>query len=170
MGSSERRTTLEQNPPPAKAIMDSIVYYSIVPAVFISSLLAYSLSRSLRPSGVENVVGPPSASWIFGHMRELLLPPQYGDYEFAWQKRYGPVYRLKGCLGQDRLMVSDPVALQYVLHSPMFFRGPVLERVIDLVFGSMSVFAATGGEHRRLRTALNVGFTASAVRGYQPIF
>jgi hypothetical protein len=26
------------------------------------------------------------------------------------------------------------------------------------------------GEHRRLRSALNVGFTAAAVRGYEPVF
>jgi hypothetical protein len=34
-----------------------------------------------------------------GHMLQLLLPRTYGDYEFKWQKLYGPVYRLRGCFG-----------------------------------------------------------------------
>ena len=36
-------------------------------------------------------------------MLQLLLSPQYGDYEFNWQKMYGPIYRLKGCLGVSTL-------------------------------------------------------------------
>ncbi|KAF7372473.1 hypothetical protein MVEN_00108900 [Mycena venus] len=28
-----------------------------------------------------------------------MLPPQYGDHEFQWQKTYGSVYRIKGCFG-----------------------------------------------------------------------
>jgi hypothetical protein len=32
-------------------------------------------------------------------MLQLLLPSTYGEYEFRWQKLYGPFYRLKGCFG-----------------------------------------------------------------------
>ncbi|KAJ6554167.1 cytochrome P450 [Mycena capillaripes] len=103
-------------------------------------------------------------------MRELCLSPQYGDHEFSWQKLYGAVYRLKGCFGQDRLMVSDPGALQYILNSPIFCKAPVLEGLTHLLFGGKSVIAARGDEHRRLRSALNVGFTAAAVRNYEPVF
>lgn len=28
-----------------------------------------------------------------------MLSDNYGDREFEWQKEYGPVYRIKGCLG-----------------------------------------------------------------------
>jgi hypothetical protein len=73
-----------------------------------------------------------------GNMQQLLLSSTYGEYEFRWQKLYGPVYRLKGCFElvrlhrtfsllipsqQDRLMVSDPVSLQYILNSTHFIRA-----------------------------------------------
>ncbi|KAJ6571230.1 cytochrome P450 [Mycena capillaripes] len=148
--------------------MDPFVPYATALAVFISTLVAYLVLQ--RHSTVRNIVGPPCSSWIFGHMRELLLSPQYGDHEFSWQQLYGPIYRLKGCFGQDRLMVSDPGALQYILNSPTFCRAPVLDGLIKLAFGGKSVIAARGDEHRRLRSALNVGFTAAAVRNYEPVF
>ncbi|KAJ6571206.1 cytochrome P450 [Mycena capillaripes] len=103
-----------------------------------------------------------------GHMRELLISPQYGHYEFSWQKSYGPVYRVKGCFGQDRLMISDPGALQNILNSPIFSRAPIFDGTISLLAGGKSVIARS--EHRRLRSALNVGFTAAAVRNYEPVF
>ncbi|KAF7354135.1 Cytochrome P450 [Mycena venus] len=105
-----------------------------------------------RQNTLRHVAGPPSPSWIFGHILQLILPPQYGDYEFRWQDKFGPVYRIKGCFGEDRLLVADPAALQYILNSPNFERG------------------GAGKEHRRMRAALNFGFSAAAVRRYQAVF
>ncbi|KAJ6562234.1 cytochrome P450 [Mycena capillaripes] len=121
-------------------------------------------------STIQHIPGPQSPSWIFGHMLQLLLPPQYGDYEFAWQKLYGSVYRLKGCFGQDRLIISDPLALQYILNSAHFGHGPTLENAVHLLFDENCLMAATGETHKRYRAAMNVGFTAAAVRNYQPVF
>ncbi|KAJ7927011.1 cytochrome P450, partial [Mycena leptocephala] len=118
---------------------------------------------------IRHVPGPPSPSWIFGNMRQLLLPSKYGEYEFGWQKLYGPVYRLKGCFGQDRLMVSDPVSLQYILNSPHFTFGPTLEDIIYLSLGKRNVMLANDHDHKRLRAALNVGFTAAAIRNKLPV-
>ncbi|KAJ7097407.1 cytochrome P450 [Mycena epipterygia] len=102
-------------------------------------------------------------------MLQLLLSPVYGMHEFKWQKLYGPTYRLKGCFSQDRLMVSDPISLQYIVNSPYFELAPLLENMMNLVYGRKCVLGLKGEPHRRLRAALNVGFTASAVRTYQPI-
>ncbi|KAJ7206615.1 cytochrome P450 [Mycena pura] len=55
-----------------------------------------------RRSTIRTIVGPPSPSWIFGNMLQLLISPEYGDYEFNWGKMYGPVYRIKGCLGNTQ--------------------------------------------------------------------
>ncbi|KAJ6548578.1 cytochrome P450, partial [Mycena capillaripes] len=123
-----------------------------------------------RRSTVRNIRGPPSQSWIFGNMRELVLPPSYGDNEFAWQKLYGTVYRLKGCFGQDRLMVSDAGALQYILNSPHFALSYTLQNMVGLLFGHQSLEAIRADIHKRLRNEFNIGFTAAAVRSYQPIF
>ncbi|KAJ7764306.1 cytochrome P450 [Mycena metata] len=103
-------------------------------------------------------------------MRQLILSSPYGAHEFKWLDVYGTVYALKGCFGQDRLMVADPHALQHNLNSPKFGRAPILDNTASLLFGEGSVITASGSEHRRLRSALNVGFTAAAVRGYEPVF
>ncbi|KAJ6473338.1 cytochrome P450 [Mycena vitilis] len=125
----------------------------------------------LRPqSTIRNIPGPPSPSWLLGHMVQLKLTPSYGDYEFEWQKVYGSVYRLMGCCGQERLIISDPVALNYILNSPSFGLGPGFEVAVHWVHGEKSVVAVKEGAHKRLRAALNTGFTAAAVRRYMPIF
>ncbi|KAK7008395.1 cytochrome P450 [Favolaschia claudopus] len=90
----------------------------------------------------------------------ILTTPVYGEYEFKWLRKYGAVYRVKGCFGEDRLMISDPAALQVILNGRQYYKmGP-----------SPRQFGALEEEHKRLRTALNSGFSAPAVRTYMPIF
>ncbi|KAJ7895388.1 cytochrome P450 [Mycena leptocephala] len=130
-----------------------------------------------RQNTLRHVAGPPSPSWIFGHILQLILPPQYGDYEFRWQETFGSLYRIKGCLGQDRLLVADPLALQYVLNSPTFERGGVTDVLLKLWFAEKAMITLQGKfclsfrrDHRRMRAALNFGFSAAAVRSYQAVF
>ncbi|KAJ6569248.1 cytochrome P450 [Mycena capillaripes] len=136
----------------------------------VSFVLVAVVYLALRPrSTIRNIRGPPSPSWIFGHMLQLWLSPCYGDHEFTWLK-YGSVYRINGCFGENRLMVSDPQALHHILHSSNFGKSPFNEGMTRLVCGDKSVIAVKGDEHRRLRAALNIGFTAAAVRKYMPVF
>ncbi|KAJ7768869.1 cytochrome P450 [Mycena metata] len=132
-------------------------------------VLIYLIFRRRR-STIHNIPGPPSPSWTFGHMLQLFLPAEYGAHEFNWQKLYGPVYRLKGCFGQDRLMVSDPLALQHVLNSNHFEHGPSIDNAVSLLFEEKCVMAAKGETHKRLRAAMHIGFTASAARECLPLF
>ncbi|KAJ7764225.1 cytochrome P450 [Mycena metata] len=157
---------------------------AIVAASLLPLLLAYVVFR--RPGTIRKIQGPPSPSWIFGNTLQLLLSAQYGEHEFAWQKLYGAVYRLKNCFGEERLMVSDPAALHYIVNSSHFEHAPTLENLIYLLYGLKSLVSVPGTfcahespytqslsiaeEHKSLRAALNVGFTAAAVRGYQSIF
>ncbi|KAJ7751106.1 cytochrome P450 [Mycena metata] len=139
-----------------------------VAAAVLPLLLAYLVFR--RPSTIRNIPGPPSPSWIFGNTVQLLLPAQYGEHEFNWQKSYGPVYRLKNCFGQDRLMVADPAALNYMLNTPHFKFSPIFENQIHLLYPPKSLATVSEDVHKSLRAALNVGFTAAAVRSYHSIF
>ncbi|KAJ7804509.1 cytochrome P450 [Mycena olivaceomarginata] len=140
-------------------------------AIAFAALISVTVHLLFRQrSSIRQIVGPPSPSWLFGHTLQLRLSPQYGDHEFQWLKQFGSVYRLKTCFGQDQLMVADPLALQYILNGSAFERSGMLNVMVDLIFGEKSVVASKGNEHRRLRAALNVGFTATAVRRYQPIF
>ncbi|KAJ7806801.1 cytochrome P450 [Mycena olivaceomarginata] len=146
----------------------SAAHYGIAIFGLISLLVVYRGLR--RNSAIRQLNGPPSPSWLFGNMAQLMLPP-YGRYEFDWQKIYGPVYRFKGCFGQDRLMISDPVALHYILNSPQFKLGPVPENLVHLLYPKGSIMSVDREEdHKRIRAVLGVGFTAAAIRNYIPIF
>ncbi|KAJ7189415.1 cytochrome P450 [Mycena pura] len=138
-------------------------------AVAVTVYIAASVFT--RKASFRAVPGPPSPSWIFGNMVQLWTSSPYGKYEFAWLKQYGNVYRLKGCFGQNCLMVSDPHAVQHVLNNVDTFRNsPLFEWAIYALDGPKGVQYVRGEEHRRLRTALNVAFTAGAVREYQELF
>jgi len=68
-------------------------------------------------------------------------------------------------------MISDPVALQYIMNNPHQFKlSPNLESAFHFVHGEKSVVCVTGKDHKRLRAALNVGFNAAAVRSRIPVF
>ncbi|KAJ7455721.1 cytochrome P450 [Mycena latifolia] len=133
--------------------------------------LGLRLMRSrFQSNPIAAVRGPPSPSWLYGNMVQLSLAENYGDHEFQWQKQYGPLYRIKGCLGQDRLVVSDPQALKYILNNPTLIRSPGNSKTFHLLFGKQSVFVIEGDEHRRLRAAMSTGFSGSSVRTFLPIF
>ncbi|KAF7336324.1 Cytochrome P450 [Mycena venus] len=124
------------------------ITYSSFARVCLAMLVVLALYRMSHPrSIVAKVPGPPSPSWIFGHMLQLLLPPQYGSYEFQWQKVYGPVYRIKGCFGQERLVVSDPLALQCIFNPETFDHAPALEKVGYLIQGPLSLSYLKGKDH-----------------------
>ncbi|KAF7356164.1 Cytochrome P450 [Mycena venus] len=148
--------------------MDHTIQYGTAAAGLISILVVYLALRRRRT--VRSIPGPASPSWLFGNMLQLYLSPTYGNYEFDWQRIYGPFYRIKGCFGQDRLMISDPVSLQYILNSPHFKFGPTLENAIHLLYGIDSIIGVKEEDHKRIRAALNIGFTAAAVRNYIPVF
>ncbi|KAF7355997.1 Cytochrome P450 [Mycena venus] len=143
---------------------------------------------------IRKIVGPPSPSWIFGHMLQLTLPRRFGagfgEFEFKWLKLYGPVYRIKACFGQDRLMIADPVALQYIFNSPDFEKGPTRDMLLHLMNGDLSLSCVKGkiippsntwqnvlnhlynigDTHKRFRAAMNNKFNAPIVRRYQSVF
>ncbi|KAJ7726387.1 cytochrome P450 [Mycena metata] len=137
-----------------------------------STLFLVFLWARRRPSGsiFANLPGPPSPSWVYGNMLQLLLAENYGDHEFQWHKRYGDLYRLKGFFGEERLVVSDPQALKHILNDPTFTRPPSNFQLSSLIFGQNSVWVAQGEDHRRLRAAMSAGFSGRGVRTLLPIF
>ncbi|KAF7375594.1 Cytochrome P450 [Mycena sanguinolenta] len=146
--------------------MENALRYA-APVVVVVLILCLRLRRR---SAIQDLAGPPSPSWIFGHIRQLLLCPRYGAHEFNWLNSYGPVYALKGCFGQDRLMVADAVAMQYILNSPNFQRASTEDNPRKLVFSEKGLVVLRGSDHRRIRSALSIGFTAAAVRSYHAVF
>ncbi|KAJ7658476.1 cytochrome P450 [Mycena olivaceomarginata] len=135
----------------------------------VALLVGYWVVR--QRSSISHIRGPPSPSWIFGAPKTFIpLSSSYGDYEFKWFKIYGPVYRLKGCFGQNHLMVSDLLACQHILKSPLFALSPTAENILRLAVGDGTILGMRGKSHQRLRNGFNPGFTATAARSFQPIF
>ncbi|KAJ7194666.1 cytochrome P450 [Mycena pura] len=142
---------------------------SFLMVTFLAAGALFVASRA-KPSPVAKIPGPSSPSWIFGNLLQLVFPRIYGEFEFEWQKTYGPVYRIKGVFGEDRLMVSDPVALQRITNDRSFIRVASQRKMGQLVFGEGSVFCIEGEQHRRLRAALSPAFSPAVVRSFSPIF
>ncbi|KAJ7199939.1 cytochrome P450 [Mycena pura] len=157
------------SPTPSDTAMNYLLAFTslaVAVTLYIAARVLCTRNVSFRA-----VPGPPSPSWIFGNMLQLWMSSPYGKYEFAWLNQYGNVYRLKGCFGGDCLMVSDPRAVQHILNNvDTFRRSPRLDKLLYALDGPRGVQCVQGEEHRRLRTALNVAFTASAVRQYQELF
>ncbi|KAK6988619.1 cytochrome P450 [Favolaschia claudopus] len=142
-----------------------------IPLILVILCLAVQWVMSLcRSDMVHKIPGPSSLSWVFGNMRELLLTSTYGEYEFRWLRQYGAVYRIQGCFGETRLMVSDPAAMHWIVTSGHFTLGPSTANTFRLLFQTGSLVLTDNHEHKRLRTAFNPGFSAAAVRKYLPIF
>nr|GAT48038.1 cytochrome P450 [Mycena chlorophos] len=156
-------------------------------AIFGAGLVACLALRAFRrKTVVQDINGPPAESWLYGarpsknhislstppgNMLQLMFPPSFGSYDFLWQERYGLLYRFKGCFGENRLMVSDSTALQHILHNPtLFMHGPIIDNAAHLLEGSKSIVTIHDPiQHKRVRSVLNIGFTAGVIRGYEPL-
>lgn len=51
-----------------------------------------------------------------GNLPEL-FQSQAAVPDFKWQRQFGDIVRIKGALGEDRLFVSDPKAMQYIFQT-----------------------------------------------------
>ncbi|KAJ7315704.1 hypothetical protein DFH08DRAFT_820275 [Mycena albidolilacea] len=145
-----------------------------------------------------------------GHMLQLTLPrhfgASFGEFEFDWLKLYGPAYWIKACFGvswlhrrplpylvasqQDRLIIADPVALQYIFNISNFEKGSTRNMILHLMNGNFSLRCVKGkiiptnntwqnvlnhlynmgDTHKRFCAAMNNKFNAPIVRRYQSVF
>ncbi|KAJ7477997.1 cytochrome P450 [Mycena galericulata] len=102
-------------------------------------------------------------------MPQLLLSGQYGEHEFQWQEMYGQVYSIKGCFGQTRLIISDPLTIKYILNNDVFVCGPSLEKATNAVWGRNNVLVLRGHPHRHLRNIMNPSFSSNNIRELLPV-
>ncbi|KAI9441397.1 cytochrome P450 [Lactarius indigo] len=97
---------------------------------------------------------------------------QVGDYDVKWQERYGMVTRIKAPLGNDRLWISDPKAIQYVLQTARYnFVKPYAARFALNAATGPGVNGAEGGDsHYRQRRILLPAFGSLESRAQIPVF
>jgi hypothetical protein len=71
--------------------------------LFALAFLIWTARRRVSHNILNTIPGPKAPSWIYGNIPQYLLSEEYGQHEFQWQEKYGPVYLIKGCLGASSL-------------------------------------------------------------------
>lgn len=94
-----------------------------------------------------------------------------GDKQMEWSNEFGGAVVYKGLLGNERLLLSDPKALMYVLQTRCYqFPKPTGARsALSNLLGE-GVLTTEGDVHKRQRKIVNPTFTQAAVRDFLPLF
>ncbi|KAJ2931308.1 hypothetical protein H1R20_g5845, partial [Candolleomyces eurysporus] len=103
-----------------------------------------------------------------GNLCEI-FQSQAGVPDFKYQELYGDVVRVHGLFGEHRLMISDPKALQYIIHTSGYAFPKWPERTeISRVLMGRGLLWADGDIHKRQRKVMLPGFGES--KSFVPIF
>ncbi|PBK80315.1 cytochrome P450 [Armillaria gallica] len=141
-----------------------------LPLLLVALTVIYVLYKRLTRVSISDIPGPESKSFLFGNITEL-LQAQAGEVDFKWQKLYGDVVRVRAPLGEDRLLISDPKAIQYVYHTSSYaFPKPQSRRQISGMMFGRGVGNVDGQDHVRQRKVMNPAFGFPEAKSYIPIF
>ncbi|KAL0060341.1 hypothetical protein AAF712_012846 [Marasmius tenuissimus] len=105
-----------------------------------------------------------------GNMADLMFTENYGDNEFQWQKMYGMTYRIKGCMGEDRLFSSDPLVFKTIFNNKIFDKHQWHLNTAGMLFGENSLFAVRHGTHSQLRSVFNPAFSPGKIEQLVQVF
>ncbi|KIY65482.1 cytochrome P450 [Cylindrobasidium torrendii FP15055 ss-10] len=127
-----------------------------------------------RPAKLSRYVpGPPSPSWVAGHIVDIWRnQKQSGDLEFSWFRKYGATIKIKGTFGTDILMTSDPKALQHIIHTSNYRFQKSEEIIVSVLRPSTGngILSVQGTTHQRHRKVFSPTFAETQVRGFLPLF
>ncbi|KAK0194879.1 cytochrome P450 [Armillaria mellea] len=130
----------------------------------------YLVYKRLRRASIANVPGPQWKSWVYGNIPEL-FKGQAGEMDFKWQSQYGDVVRIRAALGEDRLLVSDPKALQYIYQTSGYkFIKPPGRKELSRLFNGTGILFVEGEDRKRHRKVLLPGFGGPEAKFYVPVF
>ncbi|PBK95281.1 cytochrome P450 [Armillaria gallica] len=131
----------------------------------------YVVYKRLKRISIANVPGPQWKSWVYGNLPEL-LKGEAGEMDFKWQSQYGDVVRIRAAFGEDRLLVSDPKALQYIYQTSgyKFMKPPGSGKEFSRLATGTSIFFVEGDDHKRHRKVLLPGFGGPEAKFYVPVF
>ncbi|KAH9941518.1 cytochrome P450 [Amylocystis lapponica] len=141
----------------------------LLPAV-VAAIIGSWYWRRRGKASIAYIPGPESPSFMLGNFAEFY---QYGvgEHEFRWQEEFGPVYRIKSLLGEDRLVIADPKALQHIYQTAnTLWLKPTVRREFSRMFLGRGIAWAQGDDHKRHRKVLTPAFGNIESRGMMPIF
>ncbi|PBK91916.1 cytochrome P450 [Armillaria gallica] len=145
---------------------------SLLSVAFASIFAAALLRWWFKRVSVKYIDGPPSASYWLGHELVLRSQDEFGGLETKWRRKYGTVYRIGGCFGQDLLVISDPKALEHIFHtSHPYPKTSDTDFIFGLILGGTGgLLVAKNEDHHRQRKILNPAFSSTNLRNSQVIF
>ncbi|KAI5899073.1 cytochrome P450 [Schizophyllum commune H4-8] len=135
----------------------------IVLTVAAVSLVRYALGMWRKRRLLRHVPGPSSNSLLLGNLPELLRSPA-AEMEFDWQERYGGVVKYNGAFGEQLLMISDPVAAQYVVQTSGYsFIRPSDRKEVSRQLLGKGILTVEGHDHKRHRRIMVPGLSSVEV-------
>ncbi|KAJ7753348.1 cytochrome P450 [Mycena maculata] len=145
-------------------------------SITIGIAIAFCLAVALwyiksAPRWLNDVPGPRSGSWLFGHQLEINRQNDVGELDFAWNRQYGGAWRIDDCFGGELLMVADPKAIHHILHVQGYGYPKTRQskQFVALAFGR-GVSWAADETHVRHRKVLGPAFNAQPIRAFLPVF
>ncbi|KAK0505319.1 cytochrome P450 [Armillaria luteobubalina] len=149
-----------------------VLIMSLQPCLLSACLFSavYLIYKRLKRISIANVPGPQWKSWVYGNLPEL-FKGQAGEMDFKWQSQYGDVVRIRAALGEDRLLISDPKALQYIYQTSGYkFIRPPGRKELSRLFNGTGILFVEGEDHKRHRKVLLPGFGGPEAKFYVPVF
>ncbi|KAJ3807307.1 cytochrome P450 [Lentinula aff. lateritia] len=132
--------------------------------------IVYAVYRASRRTVLDDIPGPVSKSFLLGNLGEL-MQNQAGVTEFSWQETYGDVVKFKASFGMDRLLISDPKALQHILMTSGYRWRKYRERKeLSRLTSGKGLLWADGNTHRRQRKVMLPGFGTPEAKNFLPLF
>ncbi|KZT57219.1 cytochrome P450 [Calocera cornea HHB12733] len=115
--------------------------------------------------------GPPRKSWLWGYNRELMAKITSGSSYEQWASEYGACFLLPVELGKQRLILTDPRAIHHIFTTKSYsYQRPEGLRLATRKLLGDGILNSEGEDHKRLRKALNPGFTPQALKQFLPTF
>ncbi|PPQ77754.1 hypothetical protein CVT25_011188 [Psilocybe cyanescens] len=164
------------NSQPTRFIEPIYVFYGLIgnvfcprsklcrPHAFCTVYAVYLIIRRLflwpyLLSPLRNVPGPPLGNPLWGQSPHIIRS-ETGIPQREWVKKYGPVVRVVGPVGIERMIFMNPEVLHQILVKDWLdYPRPVfLKNILGLVTGH-GLLTVTGNAHRQMRKAMNPAFS-----------
>ncbi|KDQ64165.1 hypothetical protein JAAARDRAFT_201556 [Jaapia argillacea MUCL 33604] len=136
----------------------------------VGCAVLYATYHRFTRISLGDIRGPEPESFLLGNLRQLQQDTA-GHADFEWTNRYGGIVRIKGPFGEDKLMISDPKALQYILSTSgyNFIKSPDRRELTRALTGDGLLFAE-GEDHKRHRKVMLPAFGGPESKALFPVF
>lgn len=127
---NDELTLVASSPPRANRRRRILIYrptFGTLGALLAGYVAYRVLLYSAYFSPLRHVPGPPTETLLYGNLPSILREPP-GLLHTEWSDKYGGVVKYTGMLGEDRLVFTDPVALNHILGQAYAFPKPAAIR------------------------------------------